>query len=103
MDDELRLLRKMARRDRSAWAVMYDRHVGAVFGLAYHLLRGDRRAAEDVCQEVWLLAIEQFDQFDHTRGELRAWLLGIARHRVRHLQRRTAALCSGAHQDGPED
>jgi RNA polymerase sigma-70 factor, ECF subfamily len=90
MDDETRLLRQMARRDRAAWAVMYDRHVGDVFGLVYHLVGRDRGTAEDVCQEVWLLAIERFDGFDARRGGFRNWLIGIARHRVRHHLRRHA-------------
>jgi RNA polymerase sigma-70 factor (ECF subfamily) len=85
MDDELRLVRAMARRDRSAWNAMYERHVRDVFGLVYHLVGGDRHVAEDVNQEVWLLAIEQFDRFDPGRGRFRDWLQGIARHRaLRH-------------------
>jgi RNA polymerase sigma-70 factor (ECF subfamily) len=85
MDDELRLVRAMARRDRAAWNVMYERHVRDVFGLVYHLVGGDRHVAEDVNQEVWLLAIERFDRFDPGRGGFRDWLLGIARHRaLRH-------------------
>jgi RNA polymerase sigma-70 factor (ECF subfamily) len=87
MDDELRLLREMARHDPSAWAVMYDRLVGDVFGLVYHLLGGDRDSAENVCQEVWPLAIERFDGFDVRRGGFRNWLLGIARHRAHHRHR----------------
>jgi DNA-directed RNA polymerase specialized sigma24 family protein len=35
-----------------------------------------------VNQEVWLLAIENIDKFDSTRGAFRDWLLGIARHRA---------------------
>ena len=62
MDDELRLVRAMARSDRSAWDAMYDRHVGDVFAVIYHLVGGDRQTAEDLNQEVWLLAIEQFDR-----------------------------------------
>ncbi len=90
MDDESRLVRAMARNERSAWDAMYDRHVGDVFGVVYHLVGGDRDVAEDVNQEVWLLAIERFNQFDPGRGAFRDWLLGIARHRaLRHHRRPT--------------
>jgi RNA polymerase sigma-70 factor, ECF subfamily len=96
MDDELRLVRAMARRDRSAWDAMYDRHVGDVFAVIYHLVGGDRQTAEDLNQEVWLLAIEQFDRFDDKRGDFRDWLLGIARHRVfRHYRRATVKTVEG--------
>ncbi len=96
MDDELHLVRAMARRDRSAWDAMYDRHVGDVFAVIYHLVGGDRQAAEDLNQEVWLLAIEQFDRFDDKRGDFRDWLLGIARHRVfRHYRRATVQAVEG--------
>jgi RNA polymerase sigma-70 factor (ECF subfamily) len=90
MDDERRLVRAMARRDRSAWSAMYERHVRDVFGLVYHLVGGDREVAEDINQEVWLLAIERFDQFDAGRGRFRDWLLGIARHRALRHHRRAA-------------
>jgi RNA polymerase sigma-70 factor (ECF subfamily) len=88
MDDELGLVQAMAQSDRTAWTVMYERHVGDVFGLIYHLLGEDRRAAEDVSQEVWLLAIERFQRFDSSRGRFRDWVLGIARHlALRHHRR----------------
>ena len=88
MDSETRLALALVRRDRTLWAAMYDRHVGAVFGLVYHLVGGDRDVAEDVNQEVWLLAIEQIDRFDPGRGAFRDWLLGIARHRALRRRRR---------------
>ena len=82
MDDEFRLVRAMARRDRSAWDAMYQRHVGDVYGVVYHLVGGDRHLAEDINQEVWMLAVERFERFDPGRGGFRDWLLGIARHRA---------------------
>ena len=102
MDDELRLVRAMARRDRSAWNVMYDRHVRDVFGLVYHLVGGDRHVAEDVNQEVWLLAIEQFDRFDPGRGRFRDWLLGIARHRTLRHHRCARVRAIGSQPDSPD-
>ena len=65
----------------------YDGHVREVFGFIYHLVGGDRHLAEDLHQEVWLAALEGFDQFDARRGRFRDWVLGIARHRVsRHYR-----------------
>ena len=88
MDDEHLLIRAMARRERSAWDAMYERHVGDIYGVIYHLVGGDRHLAEDVNQEVWMLAVERFDRFNLDRGEFRDWLLGIARHlALRHHRR----------------
>jgi len=103
MDDELRLVRAMARRDRSAWDAMYQRHVRDVFGLVYHLVGGDRHVAEDVNQEVWLRAIEQFDRFDPGRGRFRDWLLGIARHRALRQHRCVPGQAVQVEPDGLPD
>ena len=84
MQDERRLQRALARRERAAWSAIYDRHVQEVFGFIYHLVGGDRVLAEDIHQEVWLAALEGFDHFDASRGRFRDWLMGIARHRVSH-------------------
>jgi RNA polymerase sigma-70 factor (ECF subfamily) len=90
MPSEFRDNRALARRDRNVWAELYDRHVNTVFGLIYHLVGQDRAVAEDVHQEVWLLAIEQIENFDPAKGDFRAWVLGIARHRALRRRRRAA-------------
>jgi RNA polymerase sigma-70 factor, ECF subfamily len=84
MQDERRLQRALANRERAAWSAIYDRHVQEVFGFIYHLVGGDRVVAEDIHQEVWLAALEGFDHFDANRGRFRDWLMGIARHRISH-------------------
>jgi RNA polymerase sigma-70 factor, ECF subfamily len=91
MDDEHRLLRALARRDRAAWSAVYDRHVQEVFGFIYHLVGGDRHLAEELHQEVWLAALEGADHFDARRGRFRDWLQGIARHRVSRHYRGTVS------------
>jgi RNA polymerase sigma-70 factor, ECF subfamily len=82
---------------------MYRRHVGDVFGLVYHLVGGDRHVAEDINQEVWLLAIERFERFDPARGGFRDWLLGIARHRALRHHRRATGQAIGGRPDEPSD
>jgi RNA polymerase sigma-70 factor, ECF subfamily len=103
MDEESHLIGAMAQRDPAAWAAMYDRHVGDLFGVVFHLLGGDRNAAEEVNQEVWLLAIDQFDRFDPSRGRFRDWLLGIGRHRALRHQRRVSGNVQGNGLDGTSD
>jgi RNA polymerase sigma-70 factor (ECF subfamily) len=103
MDDELRPVRAMARRDPTAWGVMYERHVREVFGLVYYLVGSDRCDAEEICQEAWLIAIERFDGFDPRRGNFRDWLLGIARHRALRRHRRTTSPIPDNRPDEPTD
>jgi RNA polymerase sigma-70 factor, ECF subfamily len=103
MDNGPQFDRALVRRDRTVWAEMYDRHSSEIFGLIFHLVGRDRAVAEDVHQEVWLLAIEQVDSYDPDRGEFRDWLLGIARHRVLRRHRRPAGLSLEAYSAGLSD
>jgi RNA polymerase sigma-70 factor, ECF subfamily len=96
MNDERRLLQALAKRDRAAWATIYDRHVGDLFGFVYHLVGGDRTLAEDLHQEVWLSALEGIDRYDRQAGRFRDWLMGIARHRVSRHFRGAATAASGS-------
>ena len=86
--EERRLARRLARRDPEALRALYDLHGGAIFGFLLRVL-GDRAAAEDVQQQVFLEAWQRADRFDPERGGLRTWLLTIARSRaIDHLRRR---------------
>jgi RNA polymerase sigma-70 factor, ECF subfamily len=87
MDEDRRLLRALARREKPAWAEAYDRHVRDIYGFVYHLTGGDIALAEEIHQEVWLAALEGIERFDVRSGRFRDWLMGIARHRVsRHFR-----------------
>ncbi|RKQ91617.1 RNA polymerase sigma-70 factor (ECF subfamily) [Solirubrobacter pauli] len=85
---ERRLIKRLARRDPAAVRELYALHGRTTFGFLLRLL-GDRAAAEDVQQQVFLEAWQRGDRYDPARGNLLAWLLTIARSRaVDHLRRR---------------
>lgn len=77
--DEAALLTAIAARDQAAFAELYDRYSLAAFRLAYQLL-GERGAAEDVVQEVFLAIWRRAAGFDAARGNVQAWLLTSVRH-----------------------
>ncbi|PPG33369.1 RNA polymerase subunit sigma-70 [Pseudoclavibacter sp. RFBB5] len=60
----------------AAFAELYDRHSRLVH--RYAARRTNEQIADDVMSETFLVAFEQRVRFDTTRGEVRAWLLGIA-------------------------
>jgi RNA polymerase sigma-70 factor (ECF subfamily) len=89
---DAQLVAAMAGRDEDALALLYDRHAAAAYGLALRIL-WDASAAEDVVQEAFLALWRDASRYHPERGAVRAWLLGIVRHRaidqLRGPQRRT--------------
>ena len=59
---------------------LYDRHSDAVFASAMQTSR-DEWLATEVVQETFLTLWDHADRFDPARGELRSWLMTIARNR----------------------
>jgi RNA polymerase sigma-70 factor (ECF subfamily) len=81
--------RELQGQDAAAWDEFYRRHADELYGFVFRLVRGDRAAAADVFQDTWLDAVDHIGQFQPARGELRAWLFGIARRRIAlHWRRR---------------
>jgi RNA polymerase sigma-70 factor (ECF subfamily) len=78
----------LRRGDSAAWDAFYREHLREVYGFLFRLVRCERPAADDLFQETWLEALDGIAQFDPQRGELRAWLFGIARRRVALYWRR---------------
>jgi RNA polymerase sigma-70 factor (ECF subfamily) len=70
------------RQDRHAFAQLYEATYRRVFG--YLLARvGERAAAEDLLQEVYLAALQAIGRFrGRTEGEFIGWLLKIAHAKV---------------------
>ncbi len=85
--DDGELLRRAARGDETAFRQLYETHRTGLFRFAYRLL-GSIEAAEDIVQECFLTLIRQPQGFDATRGNLKMYLYGIARHAAFKIMRR---------------
>lgn len=67
--------------DASAFEVLFDRHGGPAFSLAYRMC-GSRARAEDVVQEAFLSIWRAGGRYDQSRGSVRAWILTAVHNRA---------------------
>lgn len=84
---DAQLVAAILRNDRKATAQLVSQHTDAIHGYVRHRLAPRTDLVEDVVQDVFLAALESLRQFRGT-STLRAWLLGIARHKVEDVYRR---------------
>jgi RNA polymerase sigma-70 factor, ECF subfamily len=84
-DEELMQL--VRRGEARAFEILYDRHSGVAFSLAYRMV-GTRAAAEDVVQEAFLAFWRANERYDRARGSVRTWILGIVHNRAIDALRR---------------
>ena len=83
------LIERVARQDRRAFEMLYDRYASAVFGLALKTL-GDRQIAEEAVQEIFWRVWQRAASFDLNRA-FAPWLFGIAHNYcIDELRRRRA-------------
>lgn len=81
------LARLIEAGDESALEKVYADHSGAVFGFLVRRM-GDREAAEDVLQQVFVEVWQKAGRFDPERGSLIAWIMSIAGSRAIDALRR---------------
>ena len=81
------LVRLMASGDREAFAALFQRHQRTVYRFALQMT-GDRDAAEDITQEVFLALVRRRHGYDPAAGALTTYLYGIARNLVLQCERR---------------
>jgi len=87
---ELDVRTRLVARDPAALTEVYDQFGSYVFGLAARVI-GDRRAAEDVTQDVFLSVWERPEVFDPERGRLRTFVGTLAHRRAIDYVRREEA------------
>lgn len=75
------LLQRMQRGDGESFSILYQRHQQRVYRFAT-MVSGTEGVAADITQEVFMALIDNHS-FDPAQGELRAYLLGMARNLLR--------------------
>lgn len=97
------LMQYMRKGDARAFEVLYDRHSGVAFSLAYRMT-GKRAQAEDVVQEAFLSIWRSGARYDRARGSVRTWVLGIVHNRaIDSLRRATVHDRRRASDEGIEE
>jgi RNA polymerase sigma-70 factor (ECF subfamily) len=100
-DEELMAL--VRQRDPDAFEVIFDRHGGAAYSLAYRMC-GERELAEDVVQETFTAMWRGVGSYQVSRGSLRNWLLAATRNRmIDAFRTRTAKQAGDVPDDGFAD
>jgi RNA polymerase sigma-70 factor (ECF subfamily) len=80
-------LRRAARGDEEAFALLYRRHQGGLYRFALRMT-GSAWGAEEIVQDVFMTLIRAPKKYDPERGSVGGLLFGIARNRVmKHLER----------------
>jgi RNA polymerase sigma-70 factor (ECF subfamily) len=64
-----------------AFEMIFDRHAGVAFSLAYRMC-GRRAVAEDIVQEAFLSLWRTGARYERTRGSVRSWVLSAVHNRA---------------------
>ena len=73
-----------------AFDVIFDRHSGAAYSLAYRMC-GRQTMAEDVVQEAFVSLWRSGARYDRARGSVRSWVLSVVHNRAIDAFRKEAA------------
>ncbi len=86
-DQDEALLKRSAKGDEEAFAVLYRRHAGVLYRFALRMT-GSAWGAEEIVQDVFMTLARDPGKYDAARGSLPAFLFGIARNKVmKHNER----------------
>jgi RNA polymerase sigma factor (sigma-70 family) len=85
-DEDAELVARIARGDMDACGLLYRRYLPLV--LRWSLRQtGNREVAADLASEVFAAAMVASARYDPERGSAGAWLLGIAKNKLRESRR----------------
>ncbi|MEP7367069.1 MAG: sigma-70 family RNA polymerase sigma factor [Acidobacteriota bacterium] len=79
---DLELAERLRSGDEACWHELYRRHQGRLYRYALRM-SGSTATADEITQETFVTFLEQSGRYDAAQSPLAAWLLGIARNRLR--------------------
>jgi RNA polymerase sigma-70 factor, ECF subfamily len=86
LQDEARVI-EAAKRDRKAFATLYDRYFDRIYSYCYYH-SGRREEAEDLASETFQRALEGLDNFEWRGIPYSAWLYKVAANLMSKRRRR---------------
>lgn len=95
LDQEQDLIERAVRGDGDAFGLLYDAHKKAIFQTVIYPRLRDEKAAEEVLQETFLLALEKLGSFEWQDRSIFFWLRMIAINKCREAiskKRRTSTV-----------
>ena len=98
MDFETYAIHAAQTGSEQAWRQLFERHFDAVYRFCVALAGGQHDLAEELAQQVFVIAARRIHRFDASRATFfRAWLFGIVRNR--HMAIRTSELRRKRHEE----
>lgn len=79
VNDTMQLCELLKTRSSSAFAQLYDKYSGALFGIICKMVQ-NVNVAEELLQDVFVKAWKNIDKYDMEKGSLFTWLLQITRN-----------------------
>jgi RNA polymerase sigma-70 factor (ECF subfamily) len=93
------LMHRADQADALAFEVIFDRHGGAAFSLAYRMC-GRRTMAEDIVQETFLSLWRRGGRYERAKGSVRSWVLGAVHNKtIDYFRHQTATTSCDVNDD----
>jgi RNA polymerase sigma-70 factor (ECF subfamily) len=96
-DSETSAIYAAQRGSEQAWRQLFEGHFDAVYQFCVALAGGRHDWAEELAQQVFVIAARRIHRFDPSRASFRAWLFGIVKNR--HMAFRTSEQRRKRHEE----
>ena len=81
------LVKRLKSGDSAALRELYTATFAALYRFVYFRTQGNHQATQDIVHDTFLEAVRSLSNYRARNGSLQAWLCGIARNRLRTVQR----------------